>query len=422
MKKLDRFLLRDTLSDGPAGTVYKADEILPGDNRRTVALKVLPALAGAATGESPAEQRFFGEVRVLSQLAVHPHVVTIYAMGLTDGYPWLAMEYAAATAAGKMADGPGDPAEVAKLLEQVGRGLAAMHGLKPPLIHQDLKPANVLVDAVGNYKVTDFSLATVTAANKTHGLATVRYAAPELLSADFGRVGPWTDLYALGHMAYEMALGGRAHRGQFPAVFEGNSSKEPPPNKWMMWHASMNMRPAAASAVVKEFPAGLAEVIGRLMAKPLGERYASAEDLLSDLAVLRQDVPTTPPPSAAGVAVGPATAGGRGAGASGVRPAITEPAASRSGSGMVVPPPPPPAMSAPMAQPAATAGGASTAAGGGGRFWVRLRGKVTGPYDLATLQRQVKQGQVSRLHQVSADQVTWKQAAEIEGLYGPTVV
>jgi len=53
-----------------------------------------------------------------------------------------------------------------------------------------------------------------TAAHKTQTLATVRYAAPEMLSSEFGRVGPATDLYALGHIAYELALGTRAHRQQ----------------------------------------------------------------------------------------------------------------------------------------------------------------------------------------------------------------
>src|SRR3954469_21563143 len=105
MKKLDRFLLREMLSDGPAGTVYRAEEILPGDNRRTVALKVLPpAEEGVTTGESPAEQRFFGEVRALAQLAVHPHIVTIYAMGVTDGYPWLSMEFSPTTLASRMGE------------------------------------------------------------------------------------------------------------------------------------------------------------------------------------------------------------------------------------------------------------------------------------------------------------------------------
>src|SRR6478609_5675847 len=103
MKKLERFILRDAISDGPAGTVYRAEEALPGDNRRIVALKVLPQIgSGLASGESEEERRFFGEVRVLAQLAVHPHIVTIYAMGVTDGFPWLAMEYAPTTLAHKM--------------------------------------------------------------------------------------------------------------------------------------------------------------------------------------------------------------------------------------------------------------------------------------------------------------------------------
>ncbi|HVT81265.1 MAG TPA: serine/threonine-protein kinase [Phycisphaerae bacterium] len=404
MKKLDRFLLRDILSDGPAGTVYKADEILPGDNRRTVALKVLPAIeSGAVTGESPSEKRFFGEVRVLAQLAVHPNVVTLYAMGVTDGYPWLAMEFSPATLAQKLSDTPAEPGEILRILEQCARGLLAMHSLKPALIHQDLKPANILMDALGNCKITDFSLATVTAAHKTHGIATVRYAAPELLSSEFGRVGPATDLYALGHIAYELALGQRALRAQFPAVFDGNAGKEPPPNKWMMWHASISMRPAPVASVLRGFPSALSEVISRLIAKPIEQRYNSADELLSDLSVLRGDLsasiaaplpPASPPRESA---------------------SAPRPAASRTQNAT------PPAPKSPAASSAGSNVGVAVQ-GAGGVYWVRLRGKVTGPFDLATLKNQVKQGQLSRLHQVSADQVVWKSPTEVDGLYGPTVV
>ncbi len=355
---------------------------------------------------------------MLAQLGVHPHVVTIYAMGLTEGFPWLAMEYAPATLLSRMAENtdPAAPAEVLKVIEHAARGLAAMHALKPPLIHQDLKPANLLVDSVGHYKITDFSMATVTAANKTHAGGTVRYAAPEMLSPEFGRVGPATDLYALGHIAYEMALGQRAHRGQFPAVFEGNSNKEPSPIKWMHWHGSISMRPGPISGILREFPQTLSEVIARLMAKPLNERYASADELLSDLSVLRGEVTGAPAPSA------PAPAPSRTTAKSPPPPAATpanRAASSGSSAGGIPLAPlgsssPPPTANTPVA--AAFSGSPNT------RYWVRLRGKVTGPFDLPTLQRQIKQGQVSRLHQVSADQVTWKQAAEVEGLYGPTVV
>lgn len=411
MKKLDRFILRDIVSDGPAGTVYRAEEILPGDNRRTVALKVLPALEGTLNGETAGEARFFGEVRALAQLAVHPHVVTIYAMGLTDGYPWLAMEFAPTTLLQKLGETATDPAEVYKLLEQVAGGLAAMHGLKPPLIHQDLKPANVLVDAVGNYKITDFSLSTVTAANRTHGLATVRYAAPELLTSELGQVGPATDLYALGHMAYELALGARAHRQQFPAVFEGNAGKEPPPNKWMMWHASSSTNPAPAAQVVRGFPGSLSEVIARLMTKPLGERYTSATELLSDLAMLRLEVLAGPASSPPAPANAPTVAAAFGA--------------TRAGQGagpIDLAPPTAPLPSASGAVPGMPSTAAAATAADNTRYWVRLRNRITGPFDLPTMQRQVKQGSISRLHQVSTDQVVWKQATEIEGLYGPAVV
>jgi serine/threonine protein kinase len=411
MKKLDRFLLRETLSDGPAGTVYRAEEILPGDNRRTLVLKVLPRLEGALTGETPGEERFFAEVRVLSQLAVHPHIVTIYAMGLSDGHPWLAMEYAPSTLAQKLSDAPADATEVFKVLEHVGRGLAAMHALQPPLIHQDLKPANVLVDIVGNYKITDFSLSTVTAANRTHGLATVRYAAPELLTSELGRVGPGTDLYALGHIAYELALGAKNHRHQFPAVFEGNAGREPPPNKWMMWHASGSTRPAPVAEVVRGFPASLSEAIARLMAKAGGERYGSAEELVSDLGMLRAEVMIGPGAAAAPMAG--AGGGGpiplAGGGGTGPTPGAARGAGASQGTSMGTIP-----LAAEAAVPAAPVNNT--------RYWVRLRTRVTGPFDLASMQRQVKQGVISRLHQVSTDQVTWKQATEIEGLYGPAVV
>jgi serine/threonine protein kinase len=398
VRAIDRFVLKDILSDGSAGTVYRAEEILPGDAKRVVALKVLPQLN---PNDADKANRFFGEVKVLAQLAVHPHVVTIYAMGVTENYPWLAMEFAEGTLAQRVGEEGAEPREVMKVLEQVGRGLVAMHSLKPALVHQDLKPANVLVDVLGNYKITDFSLASVVAANRTHGLATVRYAAPELLTAEYGKVGPATDLYALGHIAYELALGTRQHVKQFPAVFEGNSSKEPPPNKWMMWHASINTKAATVEEVRKEFPSGLSEVIARLMAKPLGHRYSSAGEMLEELGRVREEM-NAPVVAATSRAVAPAVVA--------APVAVTVPVAAA-----------PAANSAPAPAPVESVA-AVIASGPAVRYWVRSRGRVTGPFDFAGLQKQAKAGAVSRFHQISTDQVNWKGATEIEGLYGPTVV
>jgi serine/threonine-protein kinase len=208
---------------GGLGTVYRAEEQWPGDTVREVAIKVLPVIP---SGDKATEKRFFDEVKILAQLAVDPHVVTIYGVGLTNNTPWIAMEYCKKTLAQTIGDHPEPAEEVLKLIEQIARGLATMHALEPALIHQDLKPANILVDKYGNYKITDFSMATLIAANKTQNALTVRYAAPELMSREFGTVCPATDLYALGHIAYEMALGTRQYRAQFPTVYEGQSSRK----------------------------------------------------------------------------------------------------------------------------------------------------------------------------------------------------
>src|SRR6202012_2641328 len=90
-------------------------------------------------------------------------------------------------------------------------------------------------------------------------------------------------LHPLAPIPYHLPLGPRLHIRQSPAVFEGNTNKEPAPNKWMMWHASSHTKPPTIVEVRKDFPPGLSAIIAKLMAKALTERYGSAGDLLRDL-------------------------------------------------------------------------------------------------------------------------------------------
>ena len=105
-------------------------------------------------------------------------------------------------------------------------------------------------------------------------------------SREFGKVCPATDLYALGHIAYEMALGSKVYRKQFPAVFEGTGSgKEANPGaRWMAWHCSLPTKADPIHEIQKEFPRQLSDIINTelgLMAKPLSERMAAPANSLS---------------------------------------------------------------------------------------------------------------------------------------------
>lgn len=413
MKKLDRYSIVQRIGDGGAATVYKAQQALPAGLTRPVALKVFPALP---SNDKVGEARLAREIRPLLLLDGHPHVICFYGAGVTDSIPWIAMEYAQQTAQSLIGDLPGDAAVVARLVEQVADALLAMHALTPPLLHNDLKPSNILIGKGNSFKVGDFGAAIAVGEERTRHETTVQYSAPELLSREAGPVGPAADLYALGHIAYEIALGGKDYRRQFTGVFdERTRGKETHTNKWMAWHCSMGVSVPPIHEVHKTFPHRLSSVIARMMAKPLSNRYASAADVLADLrqagsTSLAAGGEATPPP--------PSPTTGTAAAAPAVSPlAARQPGgfarrfAAPSATARPTPPPPPPA---PASTPAP-----ATAGGGGGKtlYYVRLRDRRSGPFDFATLQRQVRQGLISRVHQISTDQVNWRPAATFKGLF-----
>jgi len=388
VKKLDRFTIEETLSTGTV-TAYKALEQLPGDVTRPVTLRT------HAIKDQVAMNRFVNEVRVLAALGTERHVATVYAMGVTDNIAWVASEYLPNSVASLCGDAPGKPDDVLRVLTDVLEGLHALHSCTPPVLHLDIKPSNIQIDRHGRCRLANFTMASAVSDDPVYAADSARYTPPEVLNKDFGPKSPSSDLYALGHVAYEIALGARQYRNAMPAVFEGVSTKEMPgPSRFMQWHCSISTRATDITEIRKDFPPALAAVIARLMAKGPKERYSSAAEVLADLKAA-----TAPAPTPVAEASSPAAVPQR------VAPSVAPPRFTRT------------APSAPPPPPAGAANAPGEAGQTGSRYFVRLRGRQTGPFDLATLQRQVRQGLVSRLHQVSTDGITWRAATTLEGLF-----
>lgn len=412
-------MIQDVLSEGAGGSVYKADEQLPLGVVRPVALKVLPVIA---EGDRKSEQRFEAELKLGVALAGRPGVVTVLAAGLTDRLPWIAMEYVPTALSQVLTEQPMPPEAVVKMLRQVAAGLAALHGQTPPVLHNDLTPSNILITEQGEHKISDFWLASPANVERTRGLATVKYAAPESLSRELGALAPATDLYALGHIAYEMALGGRLYRQQFPAVYGPRShAKEQTPAKWMAWHCSMAMLVAPPQDVVPNFPAELGRVIAKLMRKDASHRYASVEAMLAELDRALEPMaplPVSAPAPAPALPASPAAAF-----KTALAPASAPAPAAAMGAPLLGQPPMDEMIEEPRApqrlapplrsSPPAPGAGADA----GERLYVRLGGKVSGPFDFSVLQQQAKRGLLSKLHQVSADRMSWRSAGSVDGLF-----
>jgi hypothetical protein len=210
--RLGAIEVRRLIGRGGMGLVYEGFD--PALNRPVVVKVLSPHLLG----DGAAKERFLREARAAAALT-HEHVVTIHAIDQHDGVPYLVLQYVAGESlADRLArDGKLPVVQVARIGGQVARGLAAAHSVG--LIHRDVKPANVLLDAEsGDVRLTDFGLAKLVGGGTITGVGTLAgtpaYMSPE--QAAGGPVDARSDLFGLGVVLYAAAAGTLPFAGDSP--------------------------------------------------------------------------------------------------------------------------------------------------------------------------------------------------------------
>ena len=304
---------------GGMGVVYEAER--PPLARR-VAVKVLPPTASL---DPRHRQRFVIEAQAAALLS-HENIVPVLEFGSDRGVDYYAMPFIKGWSLGEVirdrrtprpggaresgrygtsgsgrrvpADsksGPEDgPEAVAPCLASGGRayvlavarlGLQAAEALDHAhavgVIHRDVKPSNLLVDARGHLWVADFGLARIgqgdAALTRTGDLlGTLRYMSPEQLRGDRGGASPQSDLYALGATLYELLT--------LRPAFECQDREE-------LLRRVLQDDPVAPRRVNPSVPRDLETVVQKAMAKEASARYASAAALAEDLRRFLDDRP-----------------------------------------------------------------------------------------------------------------------------------
>jgi len=264
-----RYEILEKLGSGSFATVYRARDKELG---REVAIKQIHQ----EFVEDPQKlSRYWQEAQLLASLH-HPNIVTIFDIVRQRG--WLVMELMQGNLHQRM---QGRPMDLRAVRSTLGHGLRALKYLHAQgITHGDVKPGNLMLDARKRIKLGDFGLAR-RASNATGSLVkgTTKYMAPEVVSDDFGEVGPASDLYSLGFSAYELMCGDR-----FDELFPGlNAFGRNPQLAWMMWHATPDRRLPEISRVLQGVPEDLRHVIEKLTQKDQALRYQTADQALSDL-------------------------------------------------------------------------------------------------------------------------------------------
>jgi serine/threonine-protein kinase len=270
MEPHPRYEVLGLIGNGDFAAVYRARDRELG---RDVAIK---QIHGQYMNDPRRLERFWREAQLLATLS-HAHIMTIYDIVRPRG--WLVLELMQGTLLDACKGQPIDLNLLRATLSGSLQALAMLHSSH--VIHGDIKPSNLMLDRLGRVKLGDFGLARRVANDQGSYLkGATRYMAPELVAAQFGPVGPASDLYSLGFAAYELLCGPQHFEQLFPGLDAFGRDRQ---IAWMMWHAAPDRRLPPVASVLDGVPPDLAKVIDKLTAKDQSQRYRTAEQALADL-------------------------------------------------------------------------------------------------------------------------------------------
>ncbi|APV49885.1 hypothetical protein BWI17_09435 [Betaproteobacteria bacterium GR16-43] len=263
IESIGRYKVLGVLGRGAMGVVYKAVDPMID---REVAIKTI-RLSLSEEELALYEARFAQEIKTVGKLN-HRHIVTIYDVGRTEQFAYMAMEFIdgrelKAYMAGAV---PLDVATTVDLIAQVAEGLAFAHTRE--IVHRDVKPSNIMVAVDDDRmiaKIMDFGIARAPSSTvKTMTgmiLGSPRYMSPEQVVGK--NIGPRSDVFSLGVVLYEMLTG--------VAPFDADSVSS------IMYQTVHVQQPIASEVNTKVTPP-LDEIVAKALAKDPEARYATMRE------------------------------------------------------------------------------------------------------------------------------------------------
>lgn len=262
---IGQYQILEMLGEGGMGCVYKAQHTLLDT---IVALKVIKE---ELASHEDILTRFIQEAK-LGLTLDHPHIIRIHDAGKSEGLFFITMEYFPGQDIPSRIKTKGSVASPTVLKWAIHMADALSYAHKKGVIHRDVKPSNILVNALDEVKLADFGLAKAWQKAGAHQLTasgqmlgTIQYISPEQLE-NSKNVDPKTDIFSLGASIY-YALAGYPPFGQEPLgqVIQNILNNPPAPLKR------------------QDVPKPFLSVLLKAMAKKVADRYACMEDFKNDL-------------------------------------------------------------------------------------------------------------------------------------------
>lgn len=265
--KIGKYQLEEVIHEGKYRTIYKAhDPFLD----REVAIKVstFPDQQDGKENSQQVRNSFFLETRAVGKLQ-HPNIVSVYDAGVGDRQTYIVMEYIEANSLAKLLEA-GESIPVEKVIDIIFKCCKALeYAHSKDVVHRDIKPGNILLTDDGNVKIVDFGVAKVR--NRIDTMSSGLFGSPSYMAPEQIEehdVGPWTDIFALGVVLYELLTG----RKPFNAD-----------NVHTLMYKILHEQPESLHSLNIEHAMKLQPILDEVLAKDPEQRYPSAADFASAL-------------------------------------------------------------------------------------------------------------------------------------------
>ena len=278
---LGRYQLERVLGKGAMGIVYEA---LDPKLHRKVAIKTILISQLDEETAKDFSMRFVREAHAVARLN-HPNIVQVYDFGEEGDIAYLVMEFIrgdelkSTLTTGRQFDRK----ECVRIMCELLDALDFAH--EAGVVHRDIKPANVMLDSQGRTKLTDFGVARVTDADRTHAertqagtmVGTPAYMSPEQIQGQ--RIDRRTDIFSAGIILYQFLTGQKPFTGEGAWTVAKKIIQEDPPMP-----SSLNV------AVSPEFD----RVVAKALAKNPDQRFATAREFAVALRRAAEGKPAIP--------------------------------------------------------------------------------------------------------------------------------
>ena len=267
LKSLGRYQIRGVLGKGAMGLVY--DGVDPNLDRRVAIKTILTSTLDEATAKHYA-MRFRREVRAVAKLN-HPHIVQVYDFGTEGDLAYIVMEFIQGKELKDYFDTKHafDLGTIFKLMIQLLDALDFAH--EAGVIHRDVKPANIMIDAAGQAKLADFGVARMTdpdgEAEATRAgamVGTPSYMSPEQIQGQ--KIDGRSDIFSAGVLFYQFLTGRKPFEGTGFALARKIVQEDPPPPSTLV-----------------QIPPVIDGVVARALAKEADQRYPNARGFAAAL-------------------------------------------------------------------------------------------------------------------------------------------